>query len=92
MSEIKTLAFIINDANYSLAVATLPPSFALIPVNKVYGDIVVLNDLFAMDTEHRGRVLAFHNSYCQVKDFIDTFALDGQGDIRDGQIHTVRRI
>ena len=82
MFEIKTLAFIINDANYSLAVAALPPHFALIPVTKVYGDIVVLNDLFAMNTEHRGRVLAFNNSYC----------LDGQGDIRDGQIHTVRRI
>ena len=53
MSEIKTLAFIINEANYSLAVATLPPRFALIPTNKVYGDIVVLNDLFAMNTEHR---------------------------------------
>ena len=35
MSEIKTLAFIINEANYSLAVATLPPRFALIPANKV---------------------------------------------------------
>ena len=90
MSEIKTLAFIINEANYSLAVATLPPGFARIPVNKVYGDIVVLNDLFAMNTKHRGRVLAFSNCYYSVKDFVDTFAVEG--DIHDGQIHTVSRI
>lgn len=90
MSEIKTLAFIISEANYSLAVATLLPGFARIPSNKVYGDIVVLNNLVTMNTERHERVLAFSNSYCQVKDFVDTFAVEG--DIHDGQIHVVRRI
>ena len=90
MSEIKTLAFIVNETNYPLAVAALLPDFALIPVSEVYGEIIVLNDLFTVDTEDRGRVVAIGNAHYEAEDFLDTFAVEG--DILDGQLHAVRRI
>ena len=90
MPRIQTCAFIVNEATYPLAVATMPPGFALIPVSKVYGEFVVLNGLFAMDTEHHGQVLAFGNARYQADDFWTLFAVDG--DIWDGQLHAVHRI
>ena len=87
---IKTLAFIINDTNYSLAVATLSPDFALVPVNDVRGDFVVLNDIFLQDTQHYGQILAFCNIRYKTEEFWKKFVVEG--DIWDGLVHTVHRI
>ena len=87
---IKTLAFIINDTNHSLAVATLAPDFALIPVNKVRGDFVVLNDVFLPNTQGYGQVLALGNARYKKEEFWTTFV--AEGDILDGQVHAVHRI
>lgn len=45
MTKISTLAIEINEETYSIAVACLPPSFALIPFAQVERDYLVINEL-----------------------------------------------
>ena len=90
MTKINTLAFIVTDQNYSLALATMPPGFALLPTNKVFGDIIVLNDVFTPKAKHFGRVAAYCNARYSQEDFYSTYACEG--DITDEGIHVVHRI
>ena len=90
MPKINTLAFLVTDKNYSLALAIMPPGFALLPTNKVFGDIIVLNDVFTPKTKHFGRVAAYCNARYSQEDFYSTYACEG--DITDEGIHVVHRI
>lgn len=90
MPKINALAFLVIDKNYSLALATMPPGFALLPTNKVFGDIIVLNDLFTPKAKHFGRVAAYCNARYSQEDFYSTYACEG--DITDEGIHVVHRI
>ena len=90
MPKINTLAFLVTDQTYSLALATMPPGFALLPTNKVFGDIIVLNDVFTPKAKHFGRVAAYCNARYSQEDFYSKYACEG--DITDEGIRVVRRI
>lgn len=90
MPKINALAFLVTDKNYSLALATMPPGFALLSYRKVLGDIIVLNDLFTPKTKHFGQVAAYRNARYSQEDFYSTYTT--AGDITDEGIHIVHRI
>ena len=90
MPKINALAFLVTDQTYSLALATMPPGFALLPTNKVFGDIIVLNAVFTPKAKHFGRVAAYSNIRYSQEDFYSTYACEG--DITDEGIHVVHRI
>ena len=90
MPKINALAFLVTDKNYSLALATMPPGFALLPIDKVFGDVIVLNDVFTPKAKHYGRVVAYTNARYSQEDFYSTYTT--VGDITDEGIHIVHRI
>ena len=90
MPKINALAFLVTDLNYSLALATMPAEFFVLPTNKVFGDIIVLNDVFTPKAKHFGRVAAYCNARYSPEDFYSKYACEG--DITDEGIHVVRRI
>ena len=90
MPKINALAFLVTDKNYSLALATMSPGFALLPYREVLGEIIVLNDLFTPKAKHFGRVAAYRNARYSQEDFYSTYACEG--DIKDEGIHIVHRI
>lgn len=48
MKYIQTQAIIIDPSNYSVAVACLPGGFATIPPKKVFGRVLVINEIDAV--------------------------------------------
>ena len=76
MPNIETLAFVVTDKTYSLALATMPPGFALLPLNTVYGCFIVLNDVCTPKIKGRGRVVAYNNARYKVEDFYNTFEIE----------------
>ena len=90
MPKINTLAFIVTDQNHSLALATMPPGFALLPIDRVFGDVIVLNDVFTPKTKHFGRVVAYCNARYSLEDFWSKYAC--KDNIMDERIHIVHRI
>ena len=90
MPKINTFAFLVTDQNYSLALATMPAEFFVLPINKVFGDIIVLNDVFTPKAKHFGRVAAYCNARYSQEDFYSTYTT--VGDITDEGIHIVHRI
>ena len=90
MPKIDTLAFIVTDKSYSLALATMPPGFALLPIDKVFGDVIVLNDVFTPKAKHYGRVVAYCNARYSQEDFFSKYAFEGN--IMDPGAHVVHRI
>lgn len=48
MKHIRTMAVEITESNYPVAVACLPATFALIPVEEVIGNVLVINALEPM--------------------------------------------
>lgn len=90
MPKINALAFLVTDQTYSLALATMPAEFFVLPTNKVFGDIIVLNDVFTPKTKYFGRVAAYSNARYSPEDFYSKYACEG--DITDEGIHVVHRI
>ena len=92
MHKIETLAFVVTNKTYSLALATMPPDFALLPLTAVYGCFIVLNDVITPKAKHYGRVVAYSNARYKVEDFYNTFETQSGENLFDGQLHTVHRI
>ena len=73
MKPIKTQAIIIDPSNYSLAVACLPGGFATISPKKVFGSVLIINEI--ADVKAKGRYVAtLRNSRMLIEHFAQTYS------------------
>lgn len=72
MKYIQTQAIIIDPSNYSVAVACLPGGFATIPPKKVFGSVLVINEIDAVKIKGQ-YVATLGNSYMDLKLFALTY-------------------
>ena len=73
MKHIKTQAIIIDPSNYSLAVACLPGGFATIPPKKVFGSVLIINEIAAVKVKGR-YVATLRNSRMPIEHFAQTYS------------------
>lgn len=89
--NITTQAIVISDKTYNLAVACLPAGFATIPQHKVFGNLLIINDLVATPVGKKKRpVLSVDNLWIDVEAFHRRFISFGELD--DKRFVNVERV
>lgn len=88
--NIITQAIVISENNYNLAVACLPAGFAIIPRHKVYGYLLIINDLVAVGKGKKRPTLAIDNLWISVADFERRYI--SFGELVDTQFVEVERV
>ena len=75
MKYIKTMAVIISEETYPIAVACLAHGFATIPFGKVVGSILVINEICTKPNKKRNGepILTLSNSWMSTDDFADMY-------------------
>lgn len=80
MKYIKTMAVIISEETYPIAVACLAHGFATIPFGKVVGSILVINEICTKPYKNRNGepILTISNSWMDADDFTDLYKPTGR--------------
>lgn len=75
MKHIKTMAVIISEENYPIAVACLAPGFAIIPFGKVVGSVLVINEICTKPNKKRNGepILTIRNGWMHANDFTELY-------------------
>lgn len=74
--SVKTIAFVINEETYPVAVACFGGGFASIPRKKTFGCVAVLNELEAVvDRRHKydTPIIKLSNAWLRLKDFNELY-------------------
>ena len=92
MQNIHTLAIRITHETYSIAVACLAGGFATLPLSKVLGNVLVINELVARPVpKSRGPIVTLENSWMSEKDFLEFYELTEDLDELDTAFVSVNR-
>ena len=80
MKHIKTMAVIINEETYPIAVACLAHGFATLPFRQVVGTILVINEICTKPNKKGNGepILTLSNSWMETDLFTDTYQPAGQ--------------
>lgn len=75
MSKIQSMASIISEINYQIAVACLPAGFAMLPREEVFGNVLVINEFETkyFDNEGERPYLTLCNNWMTVELFHENY-------------------